>query len=505
VFLSYARSNLSWVTNFKKWLAPQLGGAILDDYLEQSSFGDIEENLRSRISGSYAFLVFFSKHYCEQKYTLFEWWAALKRCDTELHRKRLTFVPILLDNDARAWWPSLLQDERCPEWVRRYAYEDFTSPDGSPLAINSQYGPIDSVTSRIEEIARRLRQTCADQRSDPSEPNNTLASTSPIVLLGHPTAALPTPVNQAVETLVAELRGHGAEPSSWKDGWLSDALDTPDQAAPLPSGDPIVLQAVSPGEAREHIEAPGLARQRLGRAIQPAGATTDALTRCRIVLWLPCGARGPDLQHAVKTWDRNDPTLRTDPPSELSAWLLERAGHDSRPEVPLLTLEDLATDDPTVAAARTQLHRQFEHTIKRVVKPAPAVYTFTSRELLDQLHELEGGRAIIAVHDLNTGHTRDKRAARAELRQKLEQVQSDVDREFLAGPAKPSLFWAALIHRKADCVLSVRLGDGVLDRWRAIRFRALEGSLIADERDEPVFRSYVSEWAAGTVPALPPG
>jgi hypothetical protein len=66
------------------------------------------------------------------------------------------------------------------------------------------------------------------------------------------------------------------------------------------------------------------------------------------------------------------------------------------------------------------------------------------------------------------------------------------------------VFWAALIHRKSDCIHSVRLGDGVLEQWRAIRFWTQQGSLVADERDEPVFRSYISEWVAET-PAARPG
>ena len=396
--------------------------------------------------------------------------------------------------------PASCEDERCPEWVRRYGYEDFTGPDGTPATIISEYGPVDRVTGRIEEVARRLRQARTDQRDDGVETPKPSASTLPIVILGHPTAAFPTSVVQAVGSLAADLKGRGIEPVSWNDGWLGDAMEDPGQAVPLPHGTPLVVQPVSPGEARDHVEKPGLARQRLGQALQPTSAAGDALACCRMVLWLPQGVRGPDLQRAVENWAHDDPMLRTDAPAELAVWLLERAGHDPRPEVPLLTLEDLATDDPTVAAARTQLHRQFEKTIKRVVRPAP-VWTFTSRDLLDQLRDLRGGRAIVAVHDLNTGHTRDRHAARAELRQKLEHVQADVDREFPAGSERPNVFWAALIHRKADCVLSVRLGDGVLDQWRAIRFRAQQGSLVADERDEPVFRSYVSEWVAATAAA----
>jgi TIR domain len=223
VFLSYARGNLGWITNFKKWLSPQLGGAVLHDYLGQSGFGNVEDNLRDRIGGSYAFLAFFSKQYCEQRYTLFEWWEALKRCDGEVHRKGLVFVPILLDNDARAWWSSVPEDRRCPDWVRRYGYEDFTGPDGTPATIVSEYGPVDRVTSRIEEIARRLRQASADQRDRVPEPSGPKAlgpspSTLPVVILGHPTAAFPAAVAQAVGSLAAELAGRGVEPVSWKDG-----------------------------------------------------------------------------------------------------------------------------------------------------------------------------------------------------------------------------------------------------------------------------------------------
>jgi hypothetical protein len=233
----------------------------------------------------------------------------------------------------------------------------------------------------------------------------------------------------------------------------------------MPQDASLVVQPVPPGEARDHVDRPGLTRQRLAQALpMPASANEDARAGCRVVLWLPQGARGPDLQRAVEEWARDDPALRTGAPAELAPWLLERAGHDTRPEVPLLTLEDLATDDPAVAAARSQLHRQFESTIKRVVRPSP-VWTFTSQDLLEQLRELRGGRAIVAVHDLNTGHTRDRHAARTELRQKLERVQADVEREFPAGSGKLRVFWAALVHRKADCVLSVRLGDGVLDQW----------------------------------------
>ena len=42
---------------------------MLHDYLDQSGFGNIEDNLRDRIAGSYAFLA-FSKQYCGQRYTL---------------------------------------------------------------------------------------------------------------------------------------------------------------------------------------------------------------------------------------------------------------------------------------------------------------------------------------------------------------------------------------------------------------------------------------------------
>ena len=427
-------------------------------------------------------------------------------CDGELHNKGLAFVPILLDNDARAWWASVPEDERCPDWVWQYGYEDFTGPDGTPAAIISEYGPVDRVTSRIEEIARRLKQAYADRWDASLEPRAPPpAATSPIVILGHPTAALPTSVAKAVASLAADLSGRGVEPVAWQDGWLGDAMENAGPAASLPHGAPLVIQPVPPGEARDHLNTPGLARQRLGQALEPAATGTGgALAGCRIVLWAPQGvARSPDLQRAIENWTHEDPALRVDTPADLAAWLLERAGHDPRPEVPLLTLEDLATDDPRVAAVRTQLHWQFERTIKRVVRPAP-VWTFTSRDLLEQLRELRGGRAIVAVHDLNTGHARDKQAARAELRQKLEHVQADVEREFPAGSERPDIFWAALIHRKAECILSVRLGDGVLDRWRALRFWAREGGLVADDRDEPVFRSYVSEWVAATAAAPPP-
>ena len=70
MFLSYARSNLSWIANFKACFAPLLGGAMLHNYLDQSGFGNIQDNLRDRIAGSYAFLASFSKQYCEQRYTL---------------------------------------------------------------------------------------------------------------------------------------------------------------------------------------------------------------------------------------------------------------------------------------------------------------------------------------------------------------------------------------------------------------------------------------------------
>ena len=65
--------------------------------------------------------------------------------------------------------------------------------------------------------------------------------------------------------------------------------------------------------------------------------------------------------------------------------------------------------------------------------------------LVEQIRQMDTDRAIVAVHDLNTGTARGQREARFQLEQKLGPIAAEVDRAVRASGRKLKLFYSAML------------------------------------------------------------
>src|SRR6516162_1569383 len=108
VFLSYAGEDHPWVKSFADEFALRIGENIkIHDYnhADHLDFGEVGRWIDAHINDASAVVCFISEHYRQKHYTIEE----LKRTLTEFRRRRLIFVPVMLDNRAKAWWAELRQ------------------------------------------------------------------------------------------------------------------------------------------------------------------------------------------------------------------------------------------------------------------------------------------------------------------------------------------------------------------------------------------------------------
>jgi tetratricopeptide (TPR) repeat protein len=171
VFLSFASEDAAWKANFVEpmWFGNILGSVtIIDDQNGDtlSSSGAIDNWVAGRSRSTAVFVAFISEHYIQKRFPLLEWHAAL----SEEHRKRLIFVPILLDSSAKHWWINLKEIDRLRNLGGDYAYVDFTDGSGKPVQINTTLGPVDSVVRRMSELARLIKKNLDQLRQERSEP-----------------------------------------------------------------------------------------------------------------------------------------------------------------------------------------------------------------------------------------------------------------------------------------------------------------------------------------------
>src|SRR4051794_10471448 len=91
----------------KKWVADQIGIVTLENYLagDNLEFGTLTKWVDERINEATVVIAFVSEFYRNKGWTKVEWDKAL--ADTQ--RRRLIFVPVMLDSAARAWWEQLRQ------------------------------------------------------------------------------------------------------------------------------------------------------------------------------------------------------------------------------------------------------------------------------------------------------------------------------------------------------------------------------------------------------------
>jgi hypothetical protein len=506
VFISYASENTDWVVNFKPWFGGRLGNAYVKDYQtgDNLPFGPLDEWLKTEIGAAGAVVMIVSKEYIAKKYTLKEWWQAL----CEFNRRRLVFVPIMIDADAKAWWAEQKQQGNLNELDSDYAYANFTDASGNALDINNVFGPITAVTRRIGEVARLIRYHLESQLPREALPGASVAkpmavdevsvreaaasAVKPaIVVLGHPSAVTNKAVAENARQLAADLKGINLEPTIWNDAWRAVPSARQGSTA-LTLTKTLFVQPLGPEEAGDHAASPGAVRKWLEAAVKADIPEGVGLTSYRVVLWLPSNLKDVAFEVALAgaTPDENL-VLRHDDPFGLATWLGGQVGRAARANVAVLELEDLAdvADSRTLRAA---LHSGFYKIIEEEVSPAPERWLFSGEMLVEQLKALDTDRVIIAIHDLNTGTARKWREARRELEQKLSMVEK-ATRD--AGRGDLKFFRSALLVAKSDTLPWVRYpSPSQFENWCLLPFVEKGNALEPKSTQASVFRTYLRDW-----------
>jgi formylglycine-generating enzyme required for sulfatase activity len=153
IFFSYASEDKFWVEAFQKSTGFANVGVVrvLDYAAEEVGYGDLGEKLNEQIHGSAVVIAFVSSNYSRKQWTVAEWEKAL----TEVQRRRLVFVPLMLDADAVSWWQDLRKQGKLTVLSRDYAYVSFFDAAGRPLDIR----PEDTqVNGKIARLAGQIRQ-----------------------------------------------------------------------------------------------------------------------------------------------------------------------------------------------------------------------------------------------------------------------------------------------------------------------------------------------------------
>ncbi len=153
IFLSYASEDGYWVEAFTKSTAFKNIGVVrvLDYAAESAAYGPLRQALNEQINRSAVVIAFVSTDYTRKTWTVAEWESSL----SEAQRRRLVFVPIVLDADAIVWWKEQRQLGRLAALSRDYAYESFIDASGKRLAIR----PEDTrVNEMIARLVRQIRQ-----------------------------------------------------------------------------------------------------------------------------------------------------------------------------------------------------------------------------------------------------------------------------------------------------------------------------------------------------------
>jgi hypothetical protein len=461
------------------------------------SFGELKPWIDNQLDKATVVIAFVSEFYRKKRWTLDEWQSSL----TEYQRRRLIFVPIMLDADAKAWWAKLRESGRLSELGSNYQYGDFTDSNGAPVQIIGN----DVAAAKIAKLARAIRKVLELPvvKTD-SEPKNFGPE---VVLLGHPTGRFSEDIERQSNALDKAARGRGLSVRRWKDGWRTNP------AARLNFPAAIFVQPLEAGDASDQVTNIEITSKRLADA---------GIANSRVVLWLPCGESDPEFEAAAASaaakampalpapWP--GPALRNDTPDDLVNWLGSMLLPTQQTGGPLLQIETVGSPEgskPNSEACRLsdQLSEDFFSIVKSVVTPeASSPWKFWGDLFKEQIAVLPGSRAIVAVHDLDVTPSADLVATRKAIELKFQKMQSDVEETLKTtlGAGKLRLFWTALILRNAKALpFADYPSDGRYKDWRLLRFEranTCEGAgqplrMKPDPASLAVFRARLSDWA----------
>jgi hypothetical protein len=501
IFFSYASEDSYWVEAFKKSTAfkKSIGEVCVLDYAaEEVGYGPLGAALDKQVHQSAVVIAFVSRHYCKKRWTIAEWEQSL----TEVQRRRLLFVPIMLDADATTWWQSQRKEGKLTSLSRDYAYVTFTDAGGGRLDIRPEDTQVNGMIARL---ARQIRDDLGAAplevgRADPLPPP---VNGADIVVLAHPMAALPQEMTAHIRALAETLKGRGVRVELWKDGWRRK----PEARGTGVSSDTLFVQPLAESEAADMASNHGATGVFLGEAGFP---------NANVVLWLPAAFHDPDFEAAAASSAdvRTFPGLRVDAPLALADWL---EGYKKRPDfvdqikiqIKTIGLMDGPPSPQSAASQRVvdQLRDQFVNITANLVNPAPEPppWEFWGEQFAEHLKRLPGNRTIIAIHDLDvTPGSED--SVEKQLQARFDEILTAVEKEQEArlNDGRPQLktFLAALLVRTASALpFNEYPHDGRYAQWRLLGFAPPNGA--GPEKEPPlepnpdslaVFRHKLFSW-----------
>ncbi len=519
IFFSYAGEDAWWIELFRPHFSV-VGAVRIQDYKADSvPYGPLGEALSEKMEASVVVIAFVSNHYRSKEWTVAEWEKGLD----EAQRRRLIFVPIMLDADAVVWWQELRREERLTGLTRDYQYTDFT--DGGEPAIIGPENP--RTIQKIVKLALRIRDDlAAAPRTTPSNGSVEESTPSPeqkpapphqpeVVVLGHPSAGFPADLQEETRQLVSALGPQAVV--SWGDGWRRKAAARAEIAL---EADPVFVQPIADTEAADHIHEKNKTNAYLTELGRP---------KARVALWLPARYRDAEFEHAIQTNAvrehtaeevRNPkyPALRADTPEQLANWLRAEIAPPNIADAMVVQVEGLGTLEgvkPEIAVASKkivdQLRDEIWEIVTRVVeKPRPAspAWQFWDSQFRKQIRILPGSRAIVAIHDLDIAPNPDRGTIRKRVESKFDKMYREVESEQAqrqaAGRPCLKLFLTALLINNADALpFSNYPDDGRYKDWRLLGFSpapepAANGPVPVrpDPASLAVFRTNLLAWAA---------
>jgi TIR domain len=499
IFLSYAGEDSNWVKWFthEDWFGSKLGNVIVEKYDQVGNrldFGPLRNWLDQQINEATVVIAFVSRFYQQKQWTGVEWNKALN----EFHRRRLIFVPVMLDADAKGWWKNLQQQAALPD---DYIYSDFTDGNGQRVMIDNNQ----KAQTQIEKLAERIKLllTVPLKPEVPDHPETTAGpGGADVVVLGHPTSRSADDVAAQASALEEAAEGEALRVQKWNDTWERNSAAR--GQAGVAAGTPAVfVQPLPAGEASDQLADVGRTAKRLSNA---------GVSNAAVVLWLPNGDSDADFKAAAAAPTeslpdlsalRLKPALRVDTPQQLSRQLRAIIPASPAPTGPVLQIETVGSTNgnPNLEAKRLsiKLSQMFGDIVNGVVATESPPWEFWAEQFKAQIAQISGSRAIVAVHDLDVTTTAGAVATRQSIEKKFQQMHEYVSQTDCAGKLK--FFWAALLYNNASALPFARYPSGRFNQWRLLSFEPNDDPAGPPVRPAPaslgVFRAELCEWATG--------
>lgn len=487
IFLSFASEDRHWVKQFKGWFCDLLGTVVVDDFLDGNNldFGPLAEWLNEQVDEAAVMVAFVSETYIEKSWTFAEWERGL----TRTRQGKLIFVPVMMHADAILWWQRLRKDGKLDALPPDFQFADLTEGGRRALLAEGSQA-IERITNFAKRIRKELERRSPDRDDGPVDKPR--VDEDEVVILGHPTAMFDDDQQAASDALATELSKLSLRPRAWPDTWwVRRARSEIRSACTSSAASPLVVQPVVPEEAD-----PSDHRKRTVDRLENLGVR-DA----RVVLWLPRGQNDPAFEAAASSAEA---AFRTDTPHGLAEWVRKvlRPDEPTGPSSLSLQIEAMGQGNPSAQKLCNALDGDIREILKTTLNggsPSPQRF-FCGPNFRVQLEDLVGGRAIVAVHDLNIKPSPDRRAIRKEMEDKLKFIQDTVGEvnKDRSGPPL-DLFFVALLARHAEKFPYEYPPDGSFKNWNLLHFDPTDqgSDPIAPRSDsEALLAGKMSRWAA---------